>query len=141
MSSDEMKWTSADLPSFDGKTVVVTGANSGLGLVAARHFARVGAKVVLAVREPTRGRAAASTIDGDTELRRLDLADLASVRQFADEWAGDLDVLVNNAGVMNPPEGRTTDGFETQFGTNHLGHFALTNLLLPHVTAGVVTLS
>lgn len=136
-----MKWTSADLPSFDGKTVVVTGANSGLGLVAARHFARVGAKVVLAVREPTRGRAAASTIDGDTELRRLDLADLASVRQFADEWAGDLDVLVNNAGVMNLPEGRTTDGFETQFGTNHLGHFALTNLLLPHVTDRVVTMS
>lgn len=136
-----MKWTAADLPSFEGKTVIVTGANSGLGLVAARQLAGVGAKVVLAVREPTRGRAAAATITGTTELRRLDLADLASIRAFAEEWSGDIDVLINNAGVMNVPEGRTRDGFETQFGTNHLGHFALTNLLLPHVRDRVVTMS
>lgn len=136
-----MTWTSADLPSFDGKTVVVTGANSGLGLAAARHFARVGASVILAVRDPTKGRAAADSIVGNAEVRSLDLADLASVRQFATEWSGDIDVLVNNAGVMNVPKGRTKDGFETQFGTNHLGHFALTNLLLPQVTGRVVTMS
>ncbi|MBM7365712.1 oxidoreductase [Gordonia hydrophobica] len=141
MATDEMAWTSADLPSFDGKTVVVTGANSGLGLVAAQRLAAVGAKVVLAVREPTRGAAAASTIRGETEVRRLDLADLASVREFAAEWSGDLDVLINNAGVMHVPEGHTEDGFETHFGTNHLGHFALTNLLLPHVRDRVVTMS
>lgn len=135
------QWTSADLPSFGGRTVVVTGANSGLGLVAARHFARVGAHVVLAVRDLSRGRDAAATIVGDTELRVLDLADLASIRRFAAEWSGSLDVLVNNAGLMNVPEGRTADGFETQFGTNHLGTFALTNLLLPHITDRVVTMS
>ncbi|MBJ8344640.1 oxidoreductase [Antrihabitans sp. YC2-6] len=134
-------WSSANLPSFDGKTVVITGANSGIGLVTARELARVGARVVLAVRDKTRGAEAAATIDGTTEVRALDLADLASVRRFADEWTGPLDVLVNNAGIMVPPKGTTKDGFETQFGTNHLGHFALTNLLLPHITDRVVTVS
>ncbi|MBF4999629.1 SDR family NAD(P)-dependent oxidoreductase [Nocardia sp. BSTN01] len=137
----EATWTSADLPSFAHRTVVVTGANSGLGLVAARHLAGVGAHVVLAVRDPSRGRQAAATITGETEVRVLDLADLSSIRRFADEWTGEIDVLVNNAGVMNVPEGRTADGFETQFGTNHLGTFALTNLLLPHITDRVVTMS
>lgn len=141
MAHDEMKWTAADLPSFEGKTVVVTGANSGLGLVASRQLAEAGARVVLAVREPTRGRAVATAIRGETEVRRLDLADLASVRAFAEEWTGEIDVLLNNAGVMNVPLGRTADGFETQFGTNHLGHFALTNLLLPYVRDRVVTMS
>ncbi|WOC12347.1 hypothetical protein MP11Mi_14320 [Gordonia sp. MP11Mi] len=136
-----MAWTSNDLPSFTGRTVVVTGANSGLGLVAASHFARVGAKVVLAVRNTVKGEEAAASVDGDTEVRRLDLADLSSVRAFADEWSGDIAVLANNAGVMHVPEGRTADGFETQIGTNHLGHFALTNLLLPHITDRVVTMS
>ena len=136
-----MAWTSNDLPPFTGRTVVVTGANSGLGLVAASQFARVGAKVVLAVRNTSKGEEAAASIDGDTEVRRLDLADLSSVRAFVDEWSGDIAVLVNNAGVMNVPEGRTVDGFETQIGTNHLGHFALTNLLLPHITDRVVTMS
>ena len=88
-----------------------------------------------------RGEAAAAAIDGDTEVRELDLADLASVHAFADAWEGDLDVLVNNAGVMAVPEGRTKDGFEMQFGTNHLGHFALTNLLLPHVRDRVVVVA
>jgi NAD(P)-dependent dehydrogenase (short-subunit alcohol dehydrogenase family) len=135
------KWTAQDLPKLDGRTFVVTGANSGIGLTAARELGRAGARVVLAVRDPKKGEAAAATIDGDVEVRELDLADLASVRAFADAWAGDLDVLINNAGVMAVPESRTKDGFEMQIGTNHLGPFALTNLLLPHVTARVTTVS
>jgi NAD(P)-dependent dehydrogenase (short-subunit alcohol dehydrogenase family) len=135
------RWTAADIPSQAGRTVVVTGANSGLGLVTARELARAGASVVLAVRDVSRGEQAAATIDGQVTVRRLDLADLESVRAFAAGWSGDLDVLVNNAGIMMVPAGVTVDGFELQFGTNHLGHFALTNLLLPHVTDRVVTLS
>jgi NAD(P)-dependent dehydrogenase (short-subunit alcohol dehydrogenase family) len=135
------RWTTADIPSQAGRTVVVTGANSGLGLVTARELARAGASVVLAVRDEARGRTAAATIDGEVTVRRLDLADLESVRAFATAWTGDLDVLINNAGIMMVPAGITPDGFELQFGTNHLGHFALTNLLLPHVTDRVVTLS
>jgi NAD(P)-dependent dehydrogenase (short-subunit alcohol dehydrogenase family) len=132
------RWTAADLPDMTGRTVVVTGANSGIGAVATRELASAGAHVVLAVRDPARGEAAAATMPGSTEVRRLDLADLASVRAFAAGWDRPLDVLVNNAGVMAVPEGRTKDGFELQLGTNHLGHFALTNLLLPHVTDRVV---
>src|SRR6266516_2397870 len=135
------KWTAADLPSQTGRTVLITGANSGIGLVAARELAGVGAKVILAVRDPAKGERASTTIAGETEVRRLDLADLASVRELAEGWEGDLDVLVNNAGVMAPPERRTKDGFELQIGTNHLGHFALTNLLLPRITDRVVTVS
>ena len=135
------KWTAADLPRQDGRTFVITGANSGIGLVAARELARVGGRVVLAVRDPARGEQAAATIDGETEVRALDLADLASVRAFADAWEGPLDVLVNNAGVMATPQRRTKDGFELQIGTNHLGHFALTNLLLWDVIDRVVTVS
>jgi NAD(P)-dependent dehydrogenase (short-subunit alcohol dehydrogenase family) len=135
------KWTAADLPTLDGRTVVITGANSGIGLVAARALGRAGARVVLAVRDTAKGEQAAATIDGDSEVRRLDLADLASIRAFADGWEGDLDVLINNAGVMATPERRTADGFELQIGTNHLGHFALTNLLLPRITDRVVTVS
>jgi NAD(P)-dependent dehydrogenase (short-subunit alcohol dehydrogenase family) len=135
------KWTAADLPGLDGRTFVVTGANSGIGLAASRALARAGARVVLAVRDTERGDAAAAGIEGDTEVRRLDLADLASVREFAEAWEGPIDVLVNNAGVMAVPEGRTKDGFEMQIGTNHLGPFALTNLLLPHVGDRVVTIA
>jgi NAD(P)-dependent dehydrogenase (short-subunit alcohol dehydrogenase family) len=134
-------WSPADIPAQRGRTVVVTGANSGIGLVTAGELALAGAHVVLAVRDPARGEEAAASLDGSVEVRRLDLADLASVRAFADEWTGPLDVLVNNAGIMAVPQGRTADGFELQVGTNHLGHFALTNLLLPHVTDRVVTLS
>jgi NAD(P)-dependent dehydrogenase (short-subunit alcohol dehydrogenase family) len=134
-------WTAADLPTLDGRTFVITGANSGIGLDAARALARAGADVVLAVRDPAKGEQAAATIPGRTEVRQLDLADLASVRAFAEDWHGDIDVLVNNAGVMATPERRTKDGFELQVGTNHLGHFALTNLLLPHITDRVVTLA
>lgn len=134
-------WTTADIPSQAGRTVVVTGANSGLGLVTARELARAGARVVLAVRDPARGERAAATMPGAVEVRRLDLADLGSVRAFAAGWSGDLDVLVNNAGIMMVPAGLTVDGFERQLGTNHLGHFALTVLLLPHVTDRVVSVS
>jgi NAD(P)-dependent dehydrogenase (short-subunit alcohol dehydrogenase family) len=135
------RWTASDMPALDGRTVVVTGANSGLGLVAARAFAKAGAHVVLAVRNTTKGDAAAKTIPGSAEVRPLDLSDLVSVRAFADAWDGELDVLVNNAGVMAVPRQRTKDGFELQIGTNHLGHFALTNLLLPAITDRVVTMS
>jgi NAD(P)-dependent dehydrogenase (short-subunit alcohol dehydrogenase family) len=135
------KWTAADLPDQSGRTVVVTGATSGLGLVTARELARVGARVVLAVRDPAKGHRAAVTMPGHTEVRRLDLADLASVRAFAAEWDEPLDVLINNAGIMRVPQGRTRDGFELQIGTNHLGPFALTNLMLPQITRRVVTVS
>ena len=135
------KWTAQDLPRLDGRTVIVTGANSGIGLAAARALGRSGARVVLAVRDLSRGETAAASIEGTTEVRRLDLADLSSVREFAAGWEGDLDILINNAGVMAIPESRTADGFEMQIGTNHLGHFALTNLLLPHIGDRVVTVS
>lgn len=129
------------MPSLTGRTVVITGANSGVGLATATAFARAGARVVLAVRDTERGAAAARTVGGDNEVRRLDLADLSSVRDFGRSWQGPLDILVNNAGVAGFPGARTADGFDLQFGTNHLGHFALTNLLLPHLTDRVVTLA
>lgn len=133
-------WTAAELPSFSGRTVIVTGANSGLGAVTARELARVGARVVLAVRNTAKGEAAAANMPGDVQVRALDLADLSSVRRFADGVEG-VDVLVNNAGIMAVPYALTVDGFESQIGTNHLGHFALTNLLLPKLTDRVVTVS
>ena len=133
-------WTAADLPSFAGRTVIVTGANSGLGAVTARELSRVGAQVMLAVRNAAKGAAAAEQMTGDVEVRQLDLQDLASVRQFAD-GVDAVDVLINNAGIMATPHAVTKDGFESQIGTNHLGHFALTNLLLPRLTDRVVTVS
>jgi NAD(P)-dependent dehydrogenase (short-subunit alcohol dehydrogenase family) len=133
-------WTSADLPSFAGRTVVVTGANSGLGEVTARELARVGARVILACRNTDKGDAAAAGMTGEVEVRKLDLQSLASVRAFAD-GVDALDVLVNNAGIMAVPFAHTSDGFESQIGTNHLGHFALTNLLLGKITDRVVTVS
>jgi NAD(P)-dependent dehydrogenase (short-subunit alcohol dehydrogenase family) len=124
-----------------GRRVIVTGANSGIGRAAASALARAGAHVVLAVRDPEKGRAAATGMPGDTEVRQLDLASLASVREFAQTWEGEVDLLINNAGVMVPPLTHTADGFELQFATNHLGHFALSNLLLEHVTGRVVSVS
>jgi NAD(P)-dependent dehydrogenase (short-subunit alcohol dehydrogenase family) len=134
-------WSVNDIPDMTGRNVIVTGGNSGIGRGAARALASKGAHVVLAVRDTRKGEAAAAAIPGDTEVRRLDLASLASIREFAAGWDGGLDLLINNAGVMVPPFSRTADGFELQFGTNHLGHFALTNLLLGHVTGRVVTVS
>lgn len=142
-------WSAHDIPDQSGRTAVVTGANSGLGYVTARELARKGARVVLACRSEARGRDAVERLLGelpgaDVELRRLDLGDLASVREFAPRYER-LDLLVNNAGVMALPYGTTVDGFERQFGVNHLGHFALTGLLLPALLAApgarVVTVS
>ncbi|KUI25166.1 oxidoreductase [Mycobacterium sp. GA-2829] len=133
-------WTAADLPSFTGRSVIVTGANSGLGLVTARELARVGADVVLAVRNTAKGDQAAAEMTGNVTVRELDLQNLASVREFA-AGTEKVDILVNNAGIMAVPYARTVDGFESQIGTNHLGHFALTNLLLPKITDRVVTVS
>ncbi|MEU5052687.1 oxidoreductase [Streptomyces sp. NPDC021096] len=145
-------WTASDIPDQSGRTAVVTGANSGIGYVTARELARKGARVVLACRDATRGKAAeelmrAQAPGAEVRFAQLDLADLDSVRAFAADLTEDrLDLLVNNAGVMALPHRRTVDGFEMQFGTNHLGHFALTGLLLQRLRAGgpgarVVTLS
>ncbi|MFD3687891.1 oxidoreductase [Nocardiopsis sp. NPDC058631] len=136
-----MDTTAVTIPDLSGRTAVVTGANSGLGIETTRMLVAAGARVVMAVRDEGRGRAAADSVGGDTEVRRLDLADLSSVREFADRWEGDLHLLVNNAGIMAVAQGTTKDGFELHFGTNHLGHFALTNLLLEHITGRVVTVS
>jgi NAD(P)-dependent dehydrogenase (short-subunit alcohol dehydrogenase family) len=137
-------FTTADLPDLSGQTVIVTGASSGIGLETARALTAHGARVILAVRDAAKGDKAAATLPGPGthEVRVLDLASLESVRSFASEWQEQpIDLLINNAGVMIPPLGRTADGYELQFGTNHIGHFALTNLLLPHVTGRVVAVS
>jgi len=134
-------WSTSDIPDQTGRTAIITGANSGIGRGAARALAAKGARVVLAVRDTSKGQAAAAQLPGQVEVRKLDLADLSSVREFASAWDGPVDLLINNAGVMIPPLSRTADGFELQFGTNHLGHFALTNLLLEQVRSRVVTVS
>ncbi|MEO6789416.1 MAG: oxidoreductase [Ornithinibacter sp.] len=133
------KWTPQDMPDLTGRTALVTGANSGIGVVEARELAKHGADVVLAVRKTDAGEQVADRIratgaSGSVRVERLDLASLDSVRELAARFEGPLDLLVNNAGVMTPPRYRETqDGHELQFGTNHLGHFALTALLLPHL--------
>jgi NAD(P)-dependent dehydrogenase (short-subunit alcohol dehydrogenase family) len=125
-----------------GRTAIVTGANSGIGRAAASALAGAGARVVLAVRTPEKGERAAAEMPGETEVRELDLSSLDSVRRFAAGWdGGEIDLLINNAGVMVPPLSRTAEGFEMQFGTNHLGHFALTNLLLEQIGGRVVNVS
>jgi NAD(P)-dependent dehydrogenase (short-subunit alcohol dehydrogenase family) len=130
-------WTAARIPAQEGRTAVVTGANSGIGYVTARELARHGAHVVLACRSERRGADAVARLLSEVpgahaEFSRLDLGDLASVREFAARHVRrPVDLLLNNAGVMALPYGRTADGFERQFGVNHLGHFALTGLLLP----------
>ena len=126
------------MPRMTGKTVVVTGASSGIGLIAAREFAAAGAHVVLAVRNVQKGHEVATGIPGDIEVRQLDVSDLTGVRAFADAWTGPLDVLVNNAGVMDIPLSRSRDGLDVQTATNSFGPFLLTNLLLPHITDRVV---
>lgn len=139
------------MPDLTGRRALVTGANSGLGYVTARELARRGAEVVLACRDPDRGAAALHAMQRELPaallaLRQVDLASLASIRAFARDWeAGPLDLLVNNAGIALVPRARTVDGFEAHFGVNHLGTFALTGLMLPHLLAAraprVVTVS
>jgi NAD(P)-dependent dehydrogenase (short-subunit alcohol dehydrogenase family) len=124
-----------------GTTAIVTGAGSGIGLATALALAAAGARVVFAVRNTEKGKAAAAATPGSTEVRKLDLASLESIKAFAAGWDGPIDLLINNAGVSGPSLTRTADGFESKFGTNHLGHFALTNLLLEHVTGRVVTVA
>lgn len=134
-----MSWTMKDVGSQQGRTFLVTGSNAGIGFSTARQLAEKGARVVLACRSHEKGQAALRRLqdalpNADLSLLTLDLADLASVRAFAETFLARhdrLDVLINNAGVMMSPDGRTADGFETQFGTNVLGHFALTGQLLP----------
>jgi NAD(P)-dependent dehydrogenase (short-subunit alcohol dehydrogenase family) len=146
-------WTAKDIPDQSGRNAIVTGANSGLGLVTARELARAGASVVMACRNLDKGHAAVEQVraavpDAQVQLEELDLASLESVRGFAERYRATHDglhLLINNAGVMAPPRRRTADGFELQFGTNHLGHFLLTMLLLDLMEgredARVVTLS
>lgn len=135
-----MAWQTADVPDQTGRTFVVTGANGGLGEVATRVLADKGATVVMACRNVAKAKEIAATVTGDVSVAPLDLADLESVRQFATQQPA-FDVLINNAGLMYVPFSRTKDGFETQFGVNHLGHFALTGLLLDKISDRVVTLS
>src|SRR3954452_8654432 len=147
------KWTTADTPDQTGRTAVITGANTGLGYQTAAALAAKGAHVVLAVRDLEKGKAAATLISGrnpgaSVSLQELDLTSLASIRAGAHQLRSDhesIDLLINNAGVMFTPRSTTKDGFELQFGTNHLGHFALTNLLLDRVLAApgsrIVTVS
>lgn len=134
-------WSDSDLPNLQGRTVIVTGANSGIGRAAAFALARAGASVTLAVRDTPKGDAAASTMTGHVFVRPLDLADLGSVRSFVEGTEEPFDILIDNAGVMAVPGQRTVDGFEMQIGTNHLGHFALTNLLLPLISDRIVVVS
>jgi NAD(P)-dependent dehydrogenase (short-subunit alcohol dehydrogenase family) len=134
-------FTTADIPDLTGRTAIVTGASSGVGLATARALATAGARVVFAVRNTDKGASAAATVPGRTEVRQLELASLDSVRAFAAGWDGPIDLLINNAGVSAKTLTRTADGFESCFGVNHLGHFALTNLLLPHVTGRIVTVA
>jgi NAD(P)-dependent dehydrogenase (short-subunit alcohol dehydrogenase family) len=125
-------WKARHLGDLAGRTAVVTGANSGIGLQTACRLAEHGVSVVLACRNAGSAKAAAARVRGDARAAQLDLASMASVREFGESWEGRLDILVNNAGVMAPPKFVTTqDGFELQFGTNHLGHYVLTGLLLP----------
>lgn len=137
------QWTTARMPSQAGRIAVVTGANSGVGLETAAGLAAAGAKVVMACRNPAKAAAAVDEVlrrapGSDTELMTLDLSSLASVRAFAREFNerhGRLDLLINNAGIMGVPFSKTVDGFESQIGTNHLGHFALTGLLIERLMA------
>ncbi len=135
-----MAWKPTDIADQSGRTFVITGANGGLGAETTKVLAGKGATVIMACRNASKAQPIADAIPGDVRVAALDLADLASVREFADQQ-GEFDVLINNAGLMNIPFSRTADGFETQFGVNHLGHFALTGLLLDRVRDRVVSIA
>jgi NAD(P)-dependent dehydrogenase (short-subunit alcohol dehydrogenase family) len=130
-----------DLPDLSGRTIVVSGSTSGIGRATAHALSVANARVVLAVRNIAKGNEVAASFPGETLVRELDLAELASVRRFAESFDEPIDILINNAGVSPSSLHRTRDGFEMQFGTNHLGPFALTNLLLQRITGRVVSLS
>lgn len=138
-SASSTPWTTANLPQLTGRRVIVTGANSGLGFETAKALAGAGAEVTLAVRDMTKGEHAAAAMGPNATAMRLDLAELASVHEFAQKWSKanpeGLDILINNAGIMAIPRTETPDGFEAQLATNHLGHFALTGLLIPALVA------
>jgi NAD(P)-dependent dehydrogenase (short-subunit alcohol dehydrogenase family) len=140
MATSTSRWDQSQIPAQSGRHVVVTGGNSGLGAVTVAALGKAGARITIACRDTAKGEEAARSVDGDVSVRELDLADLSSVRAFAKD-IGSVDVLVNNAGVMAVPHRSTADGFEMQIGTNHLGHFALTGLLLDQITDRVVTVS
>ncbi|NEW53649.1 SDR family NAD(P)-dependent oxidoreductase [Nocardia cyriacigeorgica] len=135
-----MAWKPEQISDQTGRTFVVTGANGGLGVETTTVLASKGATVVMACRNAAKAQEIADRVEGDVKVAPLDLADLASVREFAAN-CGEFDVLINNAGLMNVPFSRTKDGYETQFGVNHLGHFALTGLLLDRVRDRVVSLA
>jgi NAD(P)-dependent dehydrogenase (short-subunit alcohol dehydrogenase family) len=135
------RWSTDSIPAQTGRTVIITGATSGIGFAAAQVLADKGARVVIAARHQAKAADAVARIGGAAEARQLDLADLDSVRAFAADWTDPIDILINNAGVMAVPLSRTAQGFELQLGTNHLGPFALTNLLLPKITDRVVCVS
>ncbi|MFD3510147.1 SDR family NAD(P)-dependent oxidoreductase [Nocardia sp. NPDC058666] len=135
-----MARTPDPLPDQHGRRFVITGANGGLGEEVTRTLAAHGATVIMACRDPQRGQAVADRLTGDISVAALDLADLSAVRRFA-QTCGEFDVLINNAGLMNVPFARTVDGFETQFGVNHLGHFALTGLLLDRIRDRIISVS
>jgi len=141
-------WTAADIPDQSGRTAVITGANTGIGFETAKALAAKGAHVVIAVRNIDKGKQAAAQLTGEVSVQELDLTSLDSISAAADALKSRfdrIDLLINNAGVMTTPKGTTADGFELQFGTNHLGHFALTGQLLERLLdvpgARVVTVS
>ena len=138
----KFRWTLTDMPDLTGRTAIVTGANSGIGFYTAQALARNGAEVTLAVRDIAKGeraRQVMGSVEGSIDVRPLDLSDLTSVRSFSQAWSqahpGGLDLLINNAGIMAIPRRESADGYELQLATNHLGHFALTGLLLPALVA------
>ena len=135
------RWSTDSLPAQTARTVIITGATSGIGFAAAQVLADKGGRVVIAARNQAKAADAVARIGKQAEARDLDLADLDSVRAFAAAWTDPIDILINNAGVMAVPLSRTPQGFELQLGTNHLGPFALTNLLLPKITDRVVCVS
>jgi NAD(P)-dependent dehydrogenase (short-subunit alcohol dehydrogenase family) len=149
-SATRIRWTASLMESQASRHYVITGANSGLGFENVKALAAHGAHITMAVRQPDKALAAIASeipasLHAQIEVKQLDLADLASIRAFAESMSSPIDCLINNAGVMAPPFQRTTDGFELQFGTNHLGHFALTALLWDRIRAGhrptIVTVS
>ncbi|SBS75287.1 Short-chain dehydrogenase/reductase SDR [uncultured Mycobacterium sp.] len=141
MLADVTQWSPSRLGNLTGKRIIVTGATNGVGLGTTRALARAGAHVVMAVRNTKLGAQRAAEIAGSTEVLEVDLADLASVRAFADRLEGDIDILINNAGLLNDRRHETIDGFESTLGVNMLGPFALTNLLLPRVRSQIINVA